>query len=212
MSVSVVPSNALSDIKANILIDQNGHARLADFGLLVIVSDPASFIDPSSAGTARGTVRWMSPELFHPDKFGLKGSRPTKESDYYALGMVVYEVLSGKVPFAPFGDIVVMRKVTDGERPERPKQAEGAWFTDDIWDMLNRSWAPQPKSRPNVEAVLECLEQIPKTWKPPPQQANEDAGVDEDVEEDEDDWNYFTLESLLPVRFPDSIPPWRVPC
>jgi len=38
-----------------------------------------------------GTIRWMSPELLDPTHFGSNG-RPTRESDCYALGMVVYEV------------------------------------------------------------------------------------------------------------------------
>ena len=44
--------------------------------------------------TPGGTVRWMSPELLDPERFGIPGSegRPTRESDCYALGMVIYEV------------------------------------------------------------------------------------------------------------------------
>jgi len=42
--------------------------------------------------TPGGTTRWMSPELLDPDRYGLPDSRPTKESDCYALGMVAYEV------------------------------------------------------------------------------------------------------------------------
>ena len=42
--------------------------------------------------TPGGTTRWMSPELLDPDRYGLPDSRPTKQSDCYALGMVVYEV------------------------------------------------------------------------------------------------------------------------
>ena len=125
----------------------------------------------------------MSPELLHPHQFGLKDSRPTKESDCYALGMVTYEVLSGKVPFAASVDFVVMRKVTEGERPERPEGTQGLWFTDDLWRMLNRCWAMESKGRPSIEAVLGRLDQISKTWKPPLEQA------DEDLEEDEDDWD-----------------------
>ena len=34
----------------------------------------------------------MSPELLDPERFGVKGDRPTKESDCYAFGMVIYEV------------------------------------------------------------------------------------------------------------------------
>jgi len=67
----------------------------------------------------------VSPELLHPDQFGLEDSRPTKESDCYALWMVIYEVLSGQVPFAPLKDFVVMRKVVEGEHPGRPEGAKG---------------------------------------------------------------------------------------
>ena len=38
-----------------------------------------------------GTFRWMSPELLDPPRFRSSG-RPTRESDCYALGMVIYEV------------------------------------------------------------------------------------------------------------------------
>ena len=42
--------------------------------------------------TGGGTPRWMSPELLYPEQFGVSDDRPTKQSDCYALGMVVYEV------------------------------------------------------------------------------------------------------------------------
>jgi len=74
-------------------------------------------------------------------------------------------VLSGKTPFAGDKDFIVMRKVIEGERPERP---EGSWFTDNLWETLEQCWLPQPKDRPTVEAVLECLGQVPKARLPPP--------------------------------------------
>ena len=168
-------------IKANILIDRNGHACLADFGLLTAISDPTSFTASSSIG-AHGTTRWMSPELLHPDLFDLKDSRPTKESDCYAFGMVIYEVLSGQVPFAQFKEVIVMRKVIDGERPERPEGAEGVWFTDGLWETLTQCWATQPGSRPGITAVLERLDQISNGWIP--------LSMDENTEADESDWEF----------------------
>ena len=61
--------------------------------LLTILSNQVDFI--SSISHEEGsTHQWMSSELLDPGKFGLKDSRPTQESDYYALGMVIYEVLS----------------------------------------------------------------------------------------------------------------------
>jgi len=193
---SALPPDAFST-QVNILIDKKGHARLADFGLLTIISDPAIFTTSSSI-VACGTIRWMSPELLLPDQFGLDDSRPTKESDCYALGMVIYEVLSGKAPFTGLKDFIVIPKIVEGERPERPGGGEGLWFTDGLWEMLNRCWVTQPKSRPSIEAVLECLEQVSKDWKPPSQQVDEDVELNEDVDLDEDDWD-LSAEVVLPV-------------
>ena len=99
----------------------------------------------------------MSPELLHPELFGFKDSRPTKESDCYALGMVILEVLTGQVPFAGYKDVIVMRVVIDGEQPERPEEV---WFTDDLWGTLKQCWSPRPETRPTVEAILECLDRV----------------------------------------------------
>ena len=103
----------------------------------------------------------MSPELLDPDQFGPKDGRPTKESDRYALGMVIYEVLSGKVPFEPYREYVVMRKVIEGERPERPEGEEGARFTDNLWQTLQRCWAQESRGRPGIDVILGCLEPAP---------------------------------------------------
>ena len=42
--------------------------------------------------TEEGSIRWMSPELLDPERFEITDCRPTKQSDCYALGMVIYEV------------------------------------------------------------------------------------------------------------------------
>jgi serine/threonine protein kinase len=140
--------------KANILVDGHGRACLADFGLVTIISDIVNSVTIASQNG--GTIRWMSPELLDPDRLGLKESQPTERSDCYALGMVVLEVLSGQVPFPGDNDFVVMRKVMQGEHPERPG---GAWFTDDLWGTLERCWSPHPDDRPKIEVVLEFLRQ-----------------------------------------------------
>ena len=176
MFVYSTSPDALS-IKANILIDRNGFACLADFGLLTIVSDPTNYTTSGSV-VARGTTRWMSPELLDPDQFEFCDGRPTKESDCYALGMVIYEVLSGKSPFMSLREHIIMRKVLEGERPGMPEGADGVWFTDGLWEMVNRCWATQPKSRPSAEAILECVEGVSGTWGPPSR-----------VDEGKDDWN-----------------------
>ena len=134
----------------------------------------------------------MSPELLLPENFGFDYSQPTKESDCYALGMVIYEVLSGQAPFTPLKDFIVIQKVIGGEHPGRPEGAEGVWFTDCLWEMLNLCWSTQPESRPGIEAVLECLGEVSGTWKPP------SPHVEEDVEPDEDDWGFASVSVFFP--------------
>ena len=89
-----------------------------------------------------------------------------RESDCYALGMVILEVLSGQAPFPHYNGLILMRKVIQGERPGRPQGVEGAWFTDDLWEMLGQCWLPQAKDRPAIEAVLECLKRASTVWQP----------------------------------------------
>jgi len=78
----------------------------------------------------------MSPELIDPQRFGFKNNRPTKASDCYALGMVVYETISGNLPFHKYADITVAMKVLEGEHPPR-----GTRFTTGLWKTLEQCWA-----------------------------------------------------------------------
>ena len=96
--------------KIDILINNNGHACLSDFSLVMIAA--GQLIDISS-WIEGGTLQWMSPELLDPERFSLTKSRPTKEADCYALGMVIYEILSGQTPFSPSRPHITTFKVLE---------------------------------------------------------------------------------------------------
>ena len=108
--------------------------------------------------TESGNAQWMSPELLFPEHFNLKEGRPTIASDCYALGMVVYEILSGRIPFYQHSNYAVVLRILQGERPTRPPEPEGGWFTDGIWGMLELCWKPQPGDRISAKAMLQYLE------------------------------------------------------
>jgi serine/threonine-protein kinase len=75
------------DLKpSNILIDGDGHVHIADFGIAAFVPTAADEIPLA------GTPAFMAPGLFHHQQ-------PTKQGDLYALGIVLYEVATGKEPF-----------------------------------------------------------------------------------------------------------------
>jgi len=165
----------LTGSKANILIDNSGHACLADFSLLTIASDQSVVVVSCIEG---GTVQWMSPELLDPERFGLGKSRPTEKSDCYAMGMVIYEVLSGQTPFSQSILSAIIGNVLEGKRPERPEGEEGKLFTDAIWRLLTLCWKHQPSDRANARAILSCLdEDLSSVWSPP--DADRLSGVDE---------------------------------
>ena len=139
-------------------------------------------------------IQWMSPELLAPGRFGLRESRPTKQSDCYALGMAVYEVLSGQTPFASANASAIIWMVLDGQRPERPQGEEGRFFTDTIWEVLEMCWKQQPHERTSVNVVLQCLEGKPLSLGSTPD-------VDVGAETDTTDASDATLvESSMALR------------
>ncbi|KAF9644749.1 kinase-like protein [Thelephora ganbajun] len=174
----VIFCTCLRYLKDSIMIDKDGHARLADFSLITLIPDQSTFVSTCIEG---GTFLWMSPELLDPESFNLKGIRLTKESDCYALGMVIYEILSGQVPFGKRGGpFVALSKVLCGERPPRPQGEAGELFTDDIWEVVELCWKPRPSDRAIANDVLECLGGTPPPSRPP-------FKIDRDADTDSDD-------------------------
>lgn len=78
------------DIKpGNILLKDDGSIRLADLGIHTEIGKPDELVDPN---TVLGTPRYFSPEQ-------AGGEDPTPASDIYAIGVVLYEALTGELPF-----------------------------------------------------------------------------------------------------------------
>ncbi|KRG13518.1 serine/threonine protein kinase [Virgibacillus soli] len=83
------------DIKPqNILIDHDGHVMITDFGIAMALS--ATSITQTNA--VLGSVHYLSPEQ-------ARGGMATKKSDIYSLGIVMFELLTGRLPF--FGESAI---------------------------------------------------------------------------------------------------------
>ncbi|KAF8959814.1 kinase-like domain-containing protein [Flammula alnicola] len=151
------------DLKGtNILVDQDGNACIADFGLSVLgdrhssssitgitpTDEISSSSVPHSTHSGAGSPRWMAPELHLPEKWGNESARPTFQSDIFALGMVIYEIYSGKVPFYECNNCVAIYHIIQGKRPPRP-----ARILDDLWHIAEQCWDADPCLRPSVESI-----------------------------------------------------------
>ena len=79
-------------VQGNILIDKDGAARLVDFGITAVITNPTT-VEASGTTLSRSRViRYEAPELLDPGQFNLQDSNPTKESDIYSFSVTAYEV------------------------------------------------------------------------------------------------------------------------
>jgi len=99
----------------------------------------------------------MAPELLFPRKFGLEKGVSSKEADVYALGMTVYQVLTGKWPFHPKRETEIVHAVISGERPPKPKNAEEVGMTEVVWNLLRKCWEEDRSKRPSILDVLKMF-------------------------------------------------------
>jgi serine/threonine protein kinase len=78
----------------NILISDDGHACLSDFGLATAFSESDSTAAMTSSSNRAGSTQWLAPELIDPKSFGCERYVRTTASDVYAYACVCVEVAS----------------------------------------------------------------------------------------------------------------------
>ena len=145
--------------QTNIIIDQKGRARLAEYGFAPINFGPG-FTVAATPG-AVGVARWLAPELIKPSRDG--NDTPVTESrpaDVFAFAMLAVEVFTGNVPFEEQKNEAVMFRISLGDRPEMPGNAQTTGLTAEMWELLGSCWQQDPEERPTMEEVVKRWEKF----------------------------------------------------
>jgi serine/threonine protein kinase len=144
------------DVKpSNVLIDEQGNCLLTDFGLARMVEISSESL--TSAGAIMGTPAYMSPEQG-------KGDTLDGRSDLYSLGVILYEMLTGQVPYRDKLPMMVVIKHIHDPLPSARELVPD--LSDAIERVLIKSLAKEPDERYQtaedfVQAVQKAIQANP---------------------------------------------------
>jgi len=141
------------DIKPdNLLIDVDGSVKVADFG---IARSPADTTTPTMSGRILGTSYYLAPER-------AEGRPATTASDVYALGCVLYQLLTGHPPFEGGDPITILHQHVEAE-PALPSGLPAV-----VAQLLHKTLAKNPEERPPATEVARtpAPRDVPSTRSP----------------------------------------------
>jgi serine/threonine-protein kinase len=140
------------DIKPNnIMFDENANSYLVDFGIAKVMTDARTTGGSmTNTGAFVGTLPYMPPELW-------RGEEWSAASDQYALGIVLYEMLTGKLPFS--ADTVyelINQHLTLAPRPSHYVRED---LPESLWPIIERSLNKDQHARfPSLTALADAFE------------------------------------------------------
>ena len=139
------------DVKpANLLFDEEGRVRIADFGVARALAE-AAWTEP--AGAMVGTARYASPEQ-------AQGKSVDGRADVYSLALVLYEALTGEVPFATDTTMGTLMARVGATLPRHP-------LLGPLDDVLARAAAPEVGDRLDAARLAARLEAVAASLPPP---------------------------------------------
>ncbi len=129
------------DIKPeNIIFDENGYAKITDFGLSSIISKITTKESP-------GTFSYMAPEILF--------KQPTNLSmDYYSLGIIVYELMKGIRPYIEFSAKETKEYLSENQFSMKRHAVPEDWGIESA-DFINRLLVKNPKARLGASGTKE---------------------------------------------------------
>ncbi|KDQ59255.1 hypothetical protein JAAARDRAFT_33978 [Jaapia argillacea MUCL 33604] len=148
------------DLKGhNILISDDGHAVLSDFGLSRVVQDLGGSPSGNTTGSLAGSVRWAAPELLESGEDEDSLPRHTLATDIWAFACTAFELSSGKLPYwRRVNDCRVIHDIIEGTKPGKADDGSIPHVGKDIWQLLEFCWVWDPPKRPSIRDVVSELQ------------------------------------------------------
>ena len=129
----------------NVIVDADGRAKVTDFGIA-----RAGASDMTQTGSIMGTAQYLSPEQ-------AQGHAVSAASDLYSIGIILYELLTGRVPFDGESAVTVALKQVN-ERPTPPSAYNPA-VTPELEEAVMRALEKDPARRyPDADAFIAALQ------------------------------------------------------
>lgn len=142
---------------ANILIDEEGHARLIDFGLSTIIQPLLGQSDLAATSIRPGALGYAAPELFLSDD--VSDPELVKKIDIYSFGCVMLQILSGRPPWSEIKSknqhFRIPLMISEGRGPQCPDGHPK--IIDFNWNFIQKCLQFEPKLRPSVDEALDFV-------------------------------------------------------
>ncbi|NJL26538.1 MAG: serine/threonine protein kinase [Thermoanaerobaculia bacterium] len=159
------------DVKSsNLLIDENDHVKVCDFGIAIEIGGNRMTV----TGQAPGTPHYMSPEQIR------RPAEVDHRTDVYSMGIVLYEMLTGQVPFDGATDFEIRQAQVS--TPPRPPRELNSKIPEAVERVVLRALAKEPNDRysgcgafgaalKEVMRPVEILKPIPEPPPPSPRKS-----------------------------------------
>ncbi|KAL2483472.1 Integrin-linked protein kinase family [Forsythia ovata] len=136
---------------SNILRDDSGHLKVADFGLSKLIKVAKSIKEDRPASCQQTSWRYVAPEVFKNEEYDIK-------VDVFSFALILQEMIEGCQPFPKRQEIEVAKGYVANERP--PFRAPVKLYAHGLRELIEDCWNEKPYKRPTFSEIILKLDEI----------------------------------------------------
>lgn len=147
---------------ANILRDDSGHLKVADFGVSKLLKVTSRLKEDRPVTLQSTSCRYVAPEVFRNEEYDTK-------VDVFSFALILQEMIEGSPPFNTKPETEVPKAYAAKDRP--PFRAPAKYYAHGLKELIEECWSEKPDNRPTFKQIIVRLESIyitlrnKKRWK-----------------------------------------------